>query len=131
MTQHSKLVDGLTNATISPATENLQREIRQVLEATKEDSVSLKSRSGGSQRVGLSGGVGQGLNQAVGKFCRVQAVSTNTAVVRVRIGTVCGATDGVELPGNPVLTPYSVSNLNLLYFYSADANAIVDIEYFD
>ena len=32
MTQHSKLVDGLTNKTISPATANLQREIRQILE---------------------------------------------------------------------------------------------------
>jgi len=105
---------------INPATEEMQT-----------DSLSTKSTGGGSQRVTLSGGVAQATAQAC-KFCRIQVYSTNTEVVRVRIGTaVIDATTGIEIPGSPVLTPYSVSNLNLLYFYSADANAIVDIEYFD
>ena len=105
---------------INPATEEMQN-----------DSLSQKSTGGGSQRVTLSGGVGQGVAQAC-KFCRVQAAAANTEVVRVRMVTaVVDGTTGVELPGNPVLTPYSVDNLNLLYFYSADVDAIIDIEYFD
>jgi len=93
--------------------------------------VFANSSGGGSQRVTLVAGEGQGVAQAC-RFCRVQAYSTNTAVVRVRIGSaVEDATTGVELPSNPVLTPYSVNNLNLLYFYSTHATAIVDIEYFD
>jgi len=89
------------------------------------------SWKGGSQRVTLSGGVAQGTAQAC-KFCRVQAYSTNSAAVRVRVGTaVTDATTGVELPGNPVLTPYTIDDISLLYFYSTDVNAIVDIEYFN
>ena len=95
-----------------------------------ETSLSSNSLSGGSQRVALSGGIAQAVARTC-KFCRIQCASTNTEVVRVRIGSVCGANDGVELSGNPVLTPYSLENLNVLYFYSADIDAIVDIEYFD
>lgn len=119
---------------INPATEEQQATIETDIEATNtklDDSLSTKSIGGGSQRVTLDTGEGQGAAQ-VCRFCRIQTRSTNTEVVRVRIGTaVTDATTGVEIPTNPVLTPYSVSNLNLLYFYSADANAIVDIEYFD
>lgn len=94
-------------------------------------ALSTKSTGGGSERVTLSGGVAQGTAQEC-RFCRIQVHSTNTEVVRVRIGTaVTDGLTGVEVPGNPVLTPYSVENLNLLYFYSTDANAIVDIEYFN
>jgi hypothetical protein len=96
-----------------------------------KNALFTKSTGGGSQRVTLSGGVAQGAAQAC-RFCRIQAYSTNSEVVRVRIGTaVVNATTGVEIPTNPTLVPYSVENLNLLYFYSADANAIVDIEYFN
>lgn len=113
----SSSVDGVNH--INPATEERQT-----------DSLSTKSIGGGSQRVTLSGGVAQASAQAC-RFCRVQVHSGNTEVMRVRIGSsVTDGTTGVELQSNPVLTPYSVSNLNLLYFYSADANAIVDIEYF-
>jgi len=94
------------------------------------NSLSIKSTGGGSQRVTLSGGAAQGSAQAC-RFCRIQPAAGNTEVVRVKIGGAAGAATGVEVPGNPVLTPYSVSNLNLLYFYSADVDAIVDIEYFD
>lgn len=89
------------------------------------------SWSGGSQRVTLASNVGQGSAQPC-KFCRVQPNSGNTAAVRVRIGTaITDATTGVELPGSPVLTPYTIDDLNLLYFYSTDADALVDIEYFN
>jgi len=97
---------------------------------TAYDLLSTKSNGGGSQRVTLVGGVKQAFAQAC-RFCRLQAASGNTEVVRVRIGAACGATNGIELPSNPVITPYSIDNLNLLYFYSADQDAIVDIEYFD
>ena len=46
MTVHSKLVDGLTNETISPATANLQREIRQILQAIQEGGGSGGSLAG-------------------------------------------------------------------------------------
>lgn len=89
------------------------------------------NKGGGSQRVTLSSGVAQASTQAC-KFCRVQAAAANTEVVRIRVDTaVTDGTTGVELPGNPVLTPYTISDLNQLYFYSADTDAIVDIEYFD
>lgn len=89
------------------------------------------NKGGGSQRVTLDTGVAQGTAQAC-KFCRVQVAAANTEVVRIRIDTVVtDATTGVVIPGNPVLTPYSISDLDQLYFYSADADAIVDIEYFD
>lgn len=109
----------LESERINPATEERQN-----------DSLSTKSVGGGSERVQLDTNTGQGADQAC-RFCRIQPVSTNTQVMRVRIGAVCGADDGVEVPGDPVLTPYSVSNTNLLQFYSTDADAKVDIEYFD
>lgn len=94
------------------------------------NSLFVKSTGGGSQRVTLSAGAGQGSAQAC-RFCRIQPAAGNTEALRVQIGGAAGAATGVEVPGNPVLTPYSVSNLDLLYFYSADADAIVDIEYFN
>ena len=95
-----------------------------------ENVLGIKSTGGGSQRVTLTSGTAQGTTQAC-RFCRIQAAAANTEVVRIRIGATCGATDGIELPSNPVLNPYSISNLNQLYFYSADVDAIIDIEYFN
>ena len=92
--------------------------------------LSNRSTGGGSQRVTLAGGVKVGTAQAC-RYCRLQPAAANTEVVRVRIGATCTSITGIELPGNPVVTPYSVSNLNLLNFFSADADAIVDIEYFN
>ena len=61
MTQHSKLVDGLTNKTISPATENLQREIREILKATREDSIGDRHYNFEVQKIILDGnGIGNG-----------------------------------------------------------------------
>ena len=87
------------------------------------------SNGGGSQRVTLAGGVAQGTTTEC-RFCRIQVDSANTAEVRVRIDTACTGTTGVALPGNPTITPYSIGDLDQLYFYSTDATAIVDIEYF-
>lgn len=92
--------------------------------------LNIVSAFGGSQQVTLSSGEGQGTSQEC-RYCRIQAAAANTEVVRIRVDTaVTDGTTGVELPGNPVLTPYSISNLNQLYFYSADADAIIDIEFF-
>lgn len=97
---------------------------------SSEASLSAKSTGGGSQRLSLTAGVGVPAAQAC-KFCRIQSVSGNDDPGRVRIGSTCTAITGVAIPGNPVLTPYSVSNLNLLNFFNTDQDAIYNIEYFD
>ncbi len=99
------------------------------VDTSQTDSLSTKSTAGGSQRVTLSVGVAVASTQTC-RFCRIQAALANTEVVRVRIGATCTAITGTELAGNPVLTPYSICDLALLNFFSVDANAIVDIEYF-
>lgn len=105
---------------INPATEELQKE-----------SLNMTSTDGGTQRVTLSSGTAQGSSQAC-KYCRLQCHSDNTAVVRIRIySAITDGTTGLELAGNPVVTPYCVKNVNQLYFYSADATAIVDIEWYN
>jgi len=111
------------------AAEKLNDQLDRIIPA-KEDILSLKSTSGGSQRVTLSSGTGTGPNIAC-QFCRIQAHSGNDDPGRVRIGATCTAITGVAVPGNPVLTPYSVSNLNLLNFFNTDQDAIYDIEYFN
>lgn len=125
------MTEPITDAEIAALFSADNKLITRALALLSNDLLSSISTGGGSQRVTLSGGVAQPSTQAC-RFCRVQAHSGNTEVVRVRIGVaVTDGTTGIELPGNPVITPYTVSNLNLLYFYSADADAIVDIEYFD
>jgi hypothetical protein len=62
------------------------------------------------------------------RFCRLQNRDSNAAV-RVRIGDVCTDSTGVGLPSFPVLTPYPVSNVNMLYFYGTSGN-VIDCEYF-
>lgn len=94
-------------------------------------SLNRVNKGGGSQRVTLPGATTTTATSQACKFCRIQVMSTNTEVVRVRLDDTCSATTGVEIPTNPTLTPYTISNLNQLNFYSADTDAIVDIEYFD
>ena len=99
---------------------------------------------GGSVKVTLSGGTAQansGTSQPCAG-CFVQAATANTAVVKMNIGIAASANLGVELGRQwvydgeteasasacqPLWVP--VDNVNLLYFYSADADAIVDITY--
>lgn len=124
-------IEPITEAEIAALFSADSKLLTRAIVTVANDLLSTKSTSGGSQRVTLSGGVAVAAAQAC-RFCRLQVAAANTEVVRVRIGdAVIDATTGIELPGNPVLTPYSISNLNLLYFYSADVDAIVDIEYFD
>jgi hypothetical protein len=62
------------------------------------------------------------------RFCRLQSADGNSAV-RVRLGTTCTNSTGIGLPTFPTLTPYPISNLNLLNFYGTDNN-VIHIEYF-
>lgn len=100
--------------------------------------------SGGSVRVTCSSNVGQG-NGGTSlpcKGCFVQPAIANTEVVKMNIGAAASATLGVDLQrphindgtdeygasaAQPLFVP--VDDVSLLYFYSADADAIIDITY--
>lgn len=100
--------------------------------------------SGGSVRVTLSSGVGQG-NSGTSLACRGCFVScevTNTEVVKMNIGIAASASLGVTLGRsfkditatkavmssvNPLWVP--IDDVSKLYFYSADDDAIIDITY--
>jgi len=101
--------------------------------------------SGGSVKVALSSGEGQGNGgtSIACKGCFVQAAIANTAVVKMNIGAAATANLGVELGRphindgtdeygagscQPLFVP--VDDVALLYFYSSDVDAIVDITYF-
>lgn len=97
---------------------------------------------GGSKRVTLSSGTGVGPSQDCAG-CWVQPAIANTEVVRMSMGDdTASAILGVDLQrphindgtdeygaaaAQPLWVP--VNNLNLLSFYSADDDAIVDIMY--
>ena len=123
------MTEAITDAEITALLSADNKLITRAIVTANEDSLSIKSTAGGSQRVTLAAGVKVGAAQAC-RYCRLQPAAANTEVVRVRIGATCSAITGVELPSNPVLTPYSIDNLNLLNFFSTDVDAIVDIEYF-
>lgn len=94
-------------------------------------------RNGGSQvRVTLAAGVGQGNGgtslPCIG--CYVQPLLGNTAVVRVAIGAAASATVGIDLAytsatvqTEPLFLP--VDDVANLYFFSTDADAVVDVLY--
>lgn len=96
---------------------------------------------GGSVRVTLSSGVGQGNDgtSLPSAGCFVQADSANTEVVKVNIGAAASASLGVDLArqyisgttasgaAQPLFIP--TDDVANLYFYSADADANVDILY--
>ena len=102
--------------------------------------------SGGAIKVALSGGLGQG-NGGTSQpccGCYVQAATANTAVVKMNIGVAASANLGVELGRQwvydgeteasasacqPIWIP--TDDVSNLYFYSADADAIVDILYLE
>ena len=101
--------------------------------------------TGGHVRVTLSGGLGQG-NGGTSlpcAGCHVQAVIGNTEVVRFNIDTAASTSVGADLArphindgtneygaaaSQPLWVP--IDDVASLYFYSADANAIVDIVYY-
>jgi hypothetical protein len=96
--------------------------------------------SGGAVRVTLSSGTGQG-NGGTSlpcKGCYVQAVDANTDVVRINIDTAASDTLGIDLARTsiganaastapPLFIP--IDDVSKLYFYSGDADAVVDIMY--
>jgi hypothetical protein len=99
---------------------------------------------GGAVRVTLASNVGQG-NGGTSipcAGCFVQALAGNTALVRMNIGTDASATVGIDL-GRPYVYDGTeeasqgccqplwvpVDDVALLYFYSTQANAVVDILY--
>ena len=102
------------------------------------------SASGGAVRVTCSGGLGQG-NGGTSlpcKGCYVQPAIANTEVVKMNIDLAAGAALGVDLArphindgtdeygaaaAHPFFVP--IDDVSKLYFYSADANAIIDILY--
>lgn len=81
------------------------------------------STSGGTQKITLSSGSGQGSNQ-VCRSCLVKPDKNNTEDVYVNIGS---AADANDMPLDSIAIPIPVDNLNKLYFYSADVDAIVYI----
>ena len=100
---------------------------------------------GGSVRVTCSSNVGQG-NGGTSlpcPGCYVQPAIANTEVVKMNIGIAASAILGVDLQrqhindgtneygaaaAQPLFVP--IDDVEKLYFYSADANAIIDITYF-
>lgn len=99
---------------------------------------------GGSVRVTCSSNVGQGNGGTALKCagCWVQAAVANTEVVKMNIGAAASAALGVDLArphidedagefnsstAQPMWVP--IDDVSKLYFYSADADAIIDITY--
>ncbi len=89
---------------------------------------------GGSNRVTLSSGTGQG-NDGTSlpcKGCFVIADTDNSQIVRMRISEACTSDTGVPIPEFRVdhYEKYvPIDDVSKLYFFSTDATAIVDIEY--
>lgn len=85
-------------------------------------------------RVTLSSGTGQG-NGGTSlpcKGCFVVADKDNSAVTRMRIGAACTSTTGIPIPmfrTDHYEKYVPINDVNKLYFYSTDEDAIVDIEY--
>lgn len=95
MAQHSKLVDGLTNETISPATANLQREIRAILQEILE-SEGGKHYNFETQAITLGvGGLGRGVNLA----CKDVQIATNGTDVQVIIVDSADSDDDATTQG--------------------------------
>jgi len=108
------------------------------------DGARIRS-GGGAVKVALVSNVGQGnggTSLACGG-CFVQAAVANTAVVKMNIGAAASAVLGIEL-GRPMVYDGTeeasaatcqplwvpIDDVAELYFYSTDADAIVDVLYF-
>ncbi|KKL74314.1 hypothetical protein LCGC14_2066160 [marine sediment metagenome] len=99
---------------------------------------------GGSVRVTCSSNVGQGNGGTAlpCKGCWVQPAIANTEVVKMNIDIAASAILGIDLQrphindgtneygaaaAKPLFVP--INDVDKLYFYSADVNAIIDITY--
>lgn len=97
-------------------------------------SLNAVPMSGGSVRVTLSSGIGRG-NAGVSlpcKRCLIVVDATASETVRVNVGSACTATTGIPIPEfgtNQFVFEIPIDDISKLYFYSADADAIIDIMY--
>jgi hypothetical protein len=94
-------------------------------------NLDKNSSEGGSVRLTLAAGVGQG-NGGVSlpcRFCFVSVTAAATAPTKMNVGAAASAILGVTLAEDDVVMPLKVpiDNVNKLYFYSAGATDIIDI----
>lgn len=91
-------------------------------------SLDIVPSAGGTVKVTLSGGLGQG-NDGTSlpcKSCLVKPADANTADTFINIGA---AADGDDFPLDSGATPIPIDDISSLYFYSTDANAVMYILY--
>lgn len=99
-------------------------------------NLDIVSGQGGSERVTIASNVGQGSDQP----CKKVILQASHADVRVKIGSACTATTGIQVPyvaqdsGTPANNVYNnleldIKNTNQLYFYGGTDTATVDILY--
>ncbi len=94
----------------------------------KNTRLDIVPETGGTVKITLSEGLGQG-NDGTSlpcKSCLVKPASANTSDVFVNIGAEA---DGNDFPLDAGATPIPTDDINNLYFYSTDADAIVYILY--
>ena len=92
----------------------------------KNTPLDKVSENMGTVKVTLAAGVGQG-NGGTEQPCRsciVKPASGNTATTYINFGSTADADD---FPLDDSATPFPVSDVSDLYFYSTDVDAIVHI----
>ena len=99
-----------------------------------EGSLLRMRPGGGAVRVTIASTVGQG-NGGTSlpcSGCIIQCPTGNTGPVRLNIGAAASAILGIDLPEEAVNSPIfiPVSDVSVLYFYSATNGDFVDILYF-
>lgn len=92
-------------------------------------STAASRETGGSVRVTIAAGAGQG-NAGVSLPCNQVWLSASAATVRVSIGVACTSATGIALPTQATMAPLNlpVADVSLLYFYGTGAETI-DILY--
>ena len=122
------LSDGLTRERISPATANLQREIREILQATREDNDGGRHYNFEVQKIVLdSNGVGNGDVLP----CKDVRLSTDGSDVTVTIKDSAddvgdGDANGFLLPtiATGAYPPLQVDNVGRLRFYGTASKIV-------
>ena len=87
------------------------------------DNTAYSSKDFGTARIMLAAGVGQGPNQPC-RSCWIKPADTNTATVYLGPSNPANA-NNYPLPQNDL--PVHVTNLNKLFFYSTDIDAVISI----
>lgn len=127
MTTHAKLVDGLTNETISPATANLQRELRQILQQILEADGGVHYGFEVQKLTLGAGGLGRGENLA----CKDVQITTAGTDVQLTVVDSADSDDdgdaqGFLLPDVDAAGAFSlkVDNVGRLRFYGSAAAVV-------